>query len=172
VSTRLVTPSQTVGPFFHDCLLRRGGLRESVTEADVEGARVRIHGMVYDGDGAGVPDALIEAWQGDRFARTGTAASGSYSFATIHPAAVLLDLAGHAPCISLAVFARGLLNHLYTRIYFPGEPANATDPVLLRVPRPRRATLIAVRDSDETEQVYRFDIVLQGRDETVFFDYR
>jgi protocatechuate 3,4-dioxygenase alpha subunit len=156
--------------------MRRGAVRDAVTDDDVPGARVRIHGMVYDGAGEAVPDAMLETWQGDRFTRVGTAASGSYSFTTIHPSAAPLDRdAMHAPHINVAIFARGLLNHLYTRIYFPDEPANDADPVLLRVPRPRRPTLIAhreARDDDDAEQVFRFDIILQGRDETVFFDFR
>ncbi|HEX5166276.1 MAG TPA: hypothetical protein VFV93_12820, partial [Thermomicrobiales bacterium] len=76
-----------------------------------------------------------------------------------------------APHIAVTVFARGLLNHLYTRIYFAGEPANANDPILQLVPADRRETLIATRHDDDAAIVYRFDIILQGNNETVFFNY-
>lgn len=166
-----LTPSQTIGPFFHDALLRRG----AVIDAPVPGSRVRIVGAVYDGAGEGVPDAMIEAWQGNCFSRVGTGAGGAFEFTTIHPSSVPSDLATDAPCIDLVIFARGLLNQLVTRIYLPDERANETDPVLQLVPPARRSTLIAQRgpsQPDEVEPAYRFDIVLQGRDETVFFDAR
>lgn len=177
-----LTPSQTVGPFFHDALLRRDAVVAAVVPMDIPGSRVHIRGTMIDGAGEGVPDALIEAWQGSWFTRTGTGEDGRFAFTTIHPS----DEPGRraaidAPHIDLVIAARGLLNHLVTRIYFPDEAANATDPVLQHVPKARCATLIARRDPpapDEAEPVYRFDIVLQGvqamqgRDETVFFDVR
>ena len=164
------TPAQTVGPFFHDCLLRGDELAP-----DIAGERERIclRGFVYDGDGVGVPDAMLECWQGDGFTRVGTDAHGAYTLNIISPSR---SRAGgsltQAPHLSLAIFARGLLNHLFTRVYLAEDALNASDPVLLRVPADRRQTLIATRDGDQSERAFRFDIVLQGNGETVFFDFR
>lgn len=158
----LVTPSQTVGPFFSDCLLREGAVCSNLAPDAPAGERIVIHGYVYDGAGAVVPDAVLELWQdGSRFGRVGTAVDGRFEFSTVTPRDA------DAPCISVAVFARGLLNHLYTRIYFPNATL-ASDPVMTRVPAERRATLFA---SDEGAGTYRFDVILQGRGETVFFDF-
>lgn len=133
------TPSQTVGPFFGV------GLRP------VEGGgEVRVEGQVLDGEGAPVSDALIEASSGDHFARCRTDEEGAYAFTA--PA---------APFLELTVFARGLLRHLRTRIYLPGHEAD----VPAEVPAGRRLTLVATQEGD----VLRFDIRLQGEDETVFF---
>lgn len=155
--TTQATPAQTVGPFFHDCLLRGDQLASDVAG---EGERICLRGYVYDGDGVGVPDAMLECWQGDRFTRVGTDARGAYTLTIVS-----------APHLSLAIFARGLLNHLFTRVYFATDVLNADDPVLLRVPADRRQTLIATRDGDQSEPTFRFDIVLQGNGETVFFDF-
>lgn len=166
-----LTPSQTVGPFFHDALLRR----DAVVDAPPAGPRVRIVGTVTDGAGDGVPDALIEAWQGNCFTRVGTRTGGTFEFTTIHPSSAPTDRKADAPHIDVVILARGLLNQLVTRIYLPDERAIDADPVLQLVPAPRRATLIAQpgpSQPDQAEPTYRFDIVLQGRDETVFFDVR
>lgn len=166
-----LTPSQTVGPFFHDALLRR----DAIVDEDVPGPRVRIVGAIYDGGGDGVPDAVIETWQGSCFRRVGTGAGGIFEFTTNDPSTAPGNRSTDAPHIDVGVFARGLLNQLVTRIYFPGEPANDADPVLQLVPPARRGTLVARREASEpdvAEPTYRFDIVLQGRDETVFFDVR
>ena len=97
----------------------------------------------------------------------GTDASGAYAFDTVKPGAVPdPDGVPQAPHILLAVFARGMLRHLYTRIYFEDEAGNAIDPVLALVPADRRATLIARQEGS----VYKLDLRLQGGDETVFFD--
>ena len=158
-----LTPSQTVGPFFSDCLLSDGAKCDDLAPDARPEDRIAVYGYVYDGAGAPVPDAMLELWQdGSRFGRIGTDADGRFAFSSALPA---LDPSRY---ISVAVFARGLLNHLYTRIYFPDNPGNASDVVFLRVPPERRSTLIA---RDEGERVYRFDIVLQGRAETVFFDF-
>ena len=162
-----LTPTQTVGPFFHDALLRR----DAIATAEAPAPRVRIVGTVRDGAGEGVPDAVIEAWQGGHFVRVGTAAAGSFEFTTTHPSSIRPDHAMDAPHIDLVVLARGVLNQLVTRIYFPDQPANETDPVLMLVPPARRATLVGSQ-AEGVEPTYRFDIVLQGRDETVFFDVR
>jgi len=109
------------------------------------------------------------------FGRSGTGDDGSYWFETIKPGSVPFD-AGHmqAPHICVTVFARGLLNHLVTRLYFEDETTNAEDPVIQCVPNERRATLLATREPGGGEPgsaiVYRFDIVLQGANETVFFN--
>jgi protocatechuate 3,4-dioxygenase alpha subunit len=175
------TPSQTVGPFFHDCLL----LFERRV-LDGEGERVRITGQVRDGDGP-VDDALVEIWQasaagryrhpGDDpaepflgFGRCPTDADGRYGFDMVRPGRVP-DLAGglQAPHLAVHVLARGLLDQLATRLYFADEPANAGDRVLAAVPAERRGTLLA---QPEGAGAYRFDIVLQGERETVFFARR
>ena len=97
--------------------------------------------------------------------------TASYAFDTIKPGPVPdPDGKPQAPHILLAIFARGMLLHLYTRIYFDGEAANAADPVLALVPADRRATLIAKREPGSGNAVYRLDIRLQGDNETVFFD--
>jgi protocatechuate 3,4-dioxygenase, alpha subunit len=186
------TASQTVGPFFHDCLLRDGAHMPTLVTPETLGERIRVEGRVLDGDGAGVPDALIEIWQANAagrydhpadarelprdpqfsgYGRTATDADGGFWFATIRPGAVPFDAATmQAPHINLAVFGRGLLNHLFTRIYFADDPAVAADPVLQCVPAERRATLLARRADAGGATIYRLDIVLQGAGETVFFN--
>lgn len=167
-----VTPSQTVGPFFHDCLLREDRCEE-VAAAD-GGAQLRVEGRVIDGDGAAIPDAVIEVWHAAGFARIGTDAEGRFAFSTTRPKRVEFERGTmQAPHVSIAVFARGLMNHLLTRIYFDDDPSTGSDPILRLVPEARRATLIAERDRAESvTPLYRFDIVLQGAGETVFFDFR
>jgi len=190
------TPSQTVGPFFKYGLTPNGqyewndAFTGNLVTPDASGERIRVEGRVFDGDGAPVPDCMLEVWQADsqgRFAdpqdkralpnnsfkglgRVGTDAKGGYAFDTIKPG-VVHDPDGkpQAPHIVLAVFARGMPLHLYTRIYFEDESANANDPVLALVPADRRATLIATRRGG-ANPVYRFDVHLQGDNETVFFD--
>jgi protocatechuate 3,4-dioxygenase alpha subunit len=192
MSTYAQTASQTVGPFFHDALFRADARRNVLAVPETIGARIRIEGHVYDGDGQAVPDALIEIWQANHhgrynhpaeqralpldpafigFGRSDTDAAGRYWFETIRPGPVPFDRERtQAPHICVAVFARGLLNHLLTRLYFADEPANANDPVLSYVPAERRATLLAARADVDGAALYRFDIVLQGAGETVFFD--
>ena len=195
--TKGITPSQTVGPFFKYGLTPDGkydwndAFSNNLITPDASGERLRIEGRVFDGEGAVVPDAMLEIWQADAqgrfadpqdgralpnaafrgFGRCGTDDSGAYAFDTIKPGQVP-DAEGkpQAPHILLAIFARGMLLHLYTRIYFDGEAANAADPVLALVPADRRATLIAARSQSNGGAVYRFDIRLQGDNETVFFD--
>ena len=105
------------------------------------------------------------------FGRCGTDGNGGYAFDTIKPGQVAdPDGKPQAPHLLLAVFARGMLLHLYTRIYFDGEAANAADPVLALVPADRRATLIAARKPGAGNAVYVLDVHLQGDKETVFFD--
>ena len=190
------TPSQTVGPFFAYGLTApqygyefSGIASDLVAGEDITGEHIRIFGAVFDGAGERIPDAMIEIWQADgagRYARpadfrgsnqrfrgfgrygTGTDAENRYSFLTVKPGSV--D-GVQAPHINVIVFMRGMLSHAYTRLYFSDEAgANATDPVLLTVPEARRPTLIAARSDGASGLAYRFDIHMQGEDETVFFD--
>jgi protocatechuate 3,4-dioxygenase alpha subunit len=178
--TPVPTPSQTVGPYLS---LGVAPLeRSEVVPAGTPGA-CTISGRVLDGAGAPVPDAVVELWQADPEGRVGgapapdgtapwfgrslTGADGRFRFVTVKPGAVPLSSGEpQAPHVELLVFARGLLRHVRTRVYFPDETdANAADPVLSRVPGDRRHTLVATPDADGL----RFDVALQGRDETVFF---
>ena len=192
-----ITPSQTVGPFFKYGLTPVGqydwndAFTNNLVTPDVSGDRIRIEGRVFDGDGVPVPDCMLEIWQADSqgrfadpkdkralpnakfrgFGRCGTDANGTFVFDTIMPGQVAdPDGKPQAPHILLAVFARGMLRHFYTRIYFGGEASNDCDPVLALVPADRRATLIAAREPGNGNAVYRLDLRLQGDNETVFFD--
>jgi protocatechuate 3,4-dioxygenase alpha subunit len=183
------TPSQTVGPFFAYGLTPRdyqypgrqiaGGV---IGDAAGEG-RILIHGRVLDGKGEAIPDALVEVWQADSAGRydnanfsgfgrqgTGVDSSSRFRFETVKPGAIA---AGHAPHLNLILFMRGLLTHLYTRVYFSDEAhPNANDPVLSQVPTARRRTLIAIcQDQTGGLPSYVFDIHMQGEHETVFFDF-
>ena len=173
MTSRPVTPSQTVGPFFHDCMFRPGAYGDAIIGSD-GGDPIRVSGHVLDGDGVGVPDAVIEVWHGDEFARVGTDEQGRFSFTAVRPEPVPFDgTTLQAPHLSVAVFARGLLNHLWTRIYFAADASTRADPILQRVPEARRATLMANPEPDGgLTRTYRFDIVLQGEAETVFFDFK
>jgi protocatechuate 3,4-dioxygenase alpha subunit len=183
------TPSQTVGPYFSIGLPWELG--PYVVPEGTPGA-IRIGGMVYDGEGAPVPDSMIETWQADPdgrfadlldhggpsrlagfrgFARSGyETGDGQWWVHTVKPG-VVPGVGGsgfptQAPHVDVSVFARGMLNRVVTRIYFADETeANAADPVLASVPADRRDTLLA----QPTDDGYRFDIRLQGDGETVFF---
>jgi protocatechuate 3,4-dioxygenase alpha subunit len=192
-----ITPSQTVGPYFAYGLTPNGkyawndAFSGNLVTPDTSGDRIRVEGFVYDGDGVVVPDCMLEIWQADAqgrfadpqdqralpnasfkgFGRCGTGAKGEFAFDTIKPGSVPdPDGKPQAPHILMAIFARGMLLQNYTRIYFDDEAANAADPVLALVPADRRGTLIARRGEGGNGVVYRFDIRLQGDDETVFFD--
>lgn len=187
-----LTPSQTVGPFFHPALLRADAPTGRLVTDETEGERVRIEGRVLDGDGEPVADALIDLWQANAFGRyrhpadgrdvpldpaftgygrTGTDDGGRYWFETIRPGRVPYEGGRmQAAHLSLTVIARGLLNHLFTRLYFADDPATADDPILLRVPEPRRGTLLAAREERDGRIVYTFDIVLQGERQTAFLN--
>jgi protocatechuate 3,4-dioxygenase, alpha subunit len=164
-----------------------------LASGDTQGQRIRIEGQLYDGDGSLVSDAMVEIWQANTYGRynhpddkqekpidltfsgwgrCGTDKDGLFWFETIKPGPVPAnDEAVQAPHVNVTVFARGMLVHAFTRIYFDDEPANENDPVLMCVNEPRRSTLIARRQQDQNgKAVYRFDIRLQGKDETVFFD--
>jgi protocatechuate 3,4-dioxygenase, alpha subunit len=179
------TPGQTIGPFYGFALPVEHGA--DLVPPGSPGS-IRVHGTVIDGAGAPVPDALLEIWQADAhgnvptapgslrrdgwtftgWGRTSTDGAGQYGFTTIKPAAVQ---EGCAPFIAMTVFARGLLDRLFTRVYLPDERL-ARDPLLASLPPSRRETLIAVTD----EHGLRFDVRLQagpdGQAETVFLQYR
>jgi len=190
MTRRDLTPPQTVGPFFHDGLLPE--TMNVLATGETAGERIRIEGCVYDGDGAPVSDALVEIWQANAagryrhpadqrsapldpaftgFGRAATDERGFYWLETLKPGRVPFDATRtQAPHLNVFVFARGLLDHLRTRLYFDDERTNADDPVLRLVPSPRRPTLLAKHETAEDRVVYRFDVVLQGDGETVFFN--
>jgi protocatechuate 3,4-dioxygenase alpha subunit len=147
------TPAQTIGPFF----------AVGLTDAPlVVPDGLWIRGAVRDGRGEPVTDALVETWQAEGFGRCATDERGRYAIRTVKPH----PREGEAPHLQVAVFARGLLDRVLTRIYFADEErANAADPVLRALDADARATLLAAPDRDG----YRFDIRLQGEGETVFF---
>jgi protocatechuate 3,4-dioxygenase, alpha subunit len=182
MSTELIqSASQTVGPFFHDALIRGG---ENIMVNDqTRGTRIWLRGRVLDADGQPVPDAMLEVWQADSsgrfnhesdpehaqadanffgFGRSPTDANGAYWFRTIKPGS--REGTAH---INVRLFMRGLLIHLVTRIYFSDE---ANDAALNFLEPARRSTLIATREDGAAGLTYRFDIHLQGELETVFFD--
>ncbi|MHC5262072.1 protocatechuate 3,4-dioxygenase subunit alpha [Streptomyces sp. UC4497] len=185
------TPSHTVGPWYGYALpFEGGGDIAPVGHPET----VAVHGYVYDGNGAPVPDAFVEIWGADPegnastidgsmrrqpftggylgrngveftgWGRIETDANGHWAVRTLRPGA----RGESAPYLAVVIFSRGLLHHLYTRIYFAGDEALATDPVLRQVDAERRDTLIAQRQADGT---YRFDIRLQGEGETVFLEF-
>ncbi|MCP3424778.1 protocatechuate 3,4-dioxygenase subunit alpha [Rothia sp. AR01] len=177
------TPGQTIGPFYGYALPYEGG-EALVDRADPRA--VRLHGVVYDGAGDPVPDCLLEIWQADEhgrvpqapgsllrdgytftgFGRAAVDRAGRYDFTTLEPGPAA---PGGAPYLLLTVFARGLLDRLFTRIYLPGDAeALRADPVLSGLPEDRRRTLVAEREPDGS---LRFDVRLQGEDETVFLTY-
>jgi protocatechuate 3,4-dioxygenase alpha subunit len=151
------TPSQTVGPFFGFAL----PFENDASAIENDANAIRVEGQVLDGAGERVGDALLEASQGDQFARCRTDGEGAFHFVLHKPVA-----SDGAPFVNITIFARGLLRHLHTRMYFPDEDgANRVDRVLQRVDETRRPTLIARKDGD----ILHFDIRLQGEGETVFF---
>lgn len=174
------TPGQTIGPFYHFGLVYDGG-GELVPAGRADA--IRLTGRVLDGNGAPIPDALVEIWQAapdgsipqeqgsfhrDGWTFTGwgrcaTERDGRYTFSTVAPGPAK---DGAARWFSMVVFARGLLNRLFTRCYLPGDGIDA-DPLLQSLSADRRSTLIATRD----DQGFVFDIHLQGPDETVFLSF-
>ena len=158
------TPSQTVGPFFGFALPFAGDV--DAVRPDGTGT-LRIEGQVLDGAGEPVPDSLVEVWHASQFARCRTDVEGAFHFNVTKPAASRLpDGRARAPHMNVTVFARGLLRHLETFLYFPDESeANGADPVLELLEPNLREALIARSDG----QVLRFDVRLQGVGETAFF---
>ncbi len=193
------SPSQTIGPFFSYCLTPEAYGREGIASNQLalpaaQGQRIIVEGIISDGEGAPVSDALVELWQAnaagrynhpadDRgdvaldpafngFGRGETDEHGLFHFETIKPGRV----PGHgntlqAPHIGVIVFARGMSNHVFTRLYFADEAAaNAEDPLLSSIEAKRRKTLVAEAGEQAGIPIYRFNIRLQGDAETVFFD--
>lgn len=183
------TTSQTVGPYFSIGLDWLNS--DDLAGSGVSGERVTIRGSVLDADGAPVPDALLEIWQADAqgkyahpddpqkksietgffgFGRIPTREDGTFRFTTIKPGRVPGPNGKmQAPHILVSFFCRGLLRRLATRVYFPGETSNAEDFALNHVEPERRATLIAKEISGKPSEL-EWNVVLQGTDETVFFD--
>lgn len=182
------TTSQTVGPYFSIGLTRLR--RADLVGAGVSGEKITISGRVIDGEGKPVPDAMLEIWQANShgkyahpedtqnktlepgfqgYGRMGVDEHGGFLFTTVKPGAVPgPDGKTQAPHIAVSVFARGLLLRLVTRIYFPEDAANGDDYVLNLVEPARRATLIARKTA--VLGALEWNVILQGPDETVFFD--
>jgi protocatechuate 3,4-dioxygenase alpha subunit len=168
------TASQTAGPYLHIGLLPNaaglpmydGDLGQGIG-AEARDDLITLTGRILDGEGAGMPDAMIELWQADAdgsgvWQRSGCDGDGRYTFQTPRPG----TLPGQAPHLTLWLVARGIGLALQTRAYFQGKPENAADPVLARVPDGRRETLMATPEGG----VWHMNVVLQGSDETVFLD--
>jgi protocatechuate 3,4-dioxygenase alpha subunit len=183
--------SQTVGPFFHFSLTTEGHSVKCIAGPGTPGERVWLKCRVTDGEGMPINDAMIEIWQADAegrynhpddpqasavdpafkgFGRQASDDDGCCEFETIRPGHVAgSGGAWQAPHLNMAVFARGLVRQLQTRVYFAGDPANEKDPALALVPPERRETLLAQPEAGQAGH-WRFDIRLQGAHETVFFD--
>jgi protocatechuate 3,4-dioxygenase, alpha subunit len=184
-----LTPFSTVGPFFKLLVRDRPEGTDCLISEATRGERITISGRLIAGDGTGIDDGLVEIWQADAhgrhhhledpnsgdadpafsgFGRAATGTGGAFSFRTIRPGLVPgPNGEPQAPHILVSVMARGVMSRCWTRMYFEGEPLNETDPVLQLVPAERRDTLIARRRDDGE---YAFNIVLQGDNETVFFE--
>jgi protocatechuate 3,4-dioxygenase alpha subunit len=182
-----LTPFQPVGPYFHVMLDGLGRVTKLAGDA-ARGERITIEGVLRDGAGQPLADGMIEIWQSDAdgrfpdaddqraaqsdpafwgYGRVDTDDAGCYRFETVRPGRVPgPDGSLQAPHILVGVFAPGILKRYVTRLYFEDDPANDSDPILRLVPESRRQTLLARRDGS----TYRFDIVLQGESETVFFE--
>jgi protocatechuate 3,4-dioxygenase alpha subunit len=184
-----LTPFSTVGPFFKLLVRDRAEGTDVLVTAATRGRRITIEGTLRGGDGEPIDDGLIEIWQADAngcfqhpedpragsadpaftgFGRAATGPPGTFLFQTVKPGSVPgPDGRPQAPHILLSVMARGIMSRCWTRIYFDDETANEGDAILRLVPPDRRATLIARTIGDGR---YRFDVVVQGAGETVFFD--
>jgi protocatechuate 3,4-dioxygenase alpha subunit len=184
------TASQTIGPFLHiglDWLVN-----DDLVGPGVTGEKVVVEGRIVDCDGNAVGDALVEIWQANAhgryehpddtqdkplepgfkgFGRVATDDDGGFRFTTIKPGRVPAANGGlQAPHLNVTIFMRGMLKQLLTRVYFPGDPANAEDPVLSSIPAARRETLVASPIAGRAGAI-RWNVILQGEGETVFFDY-
>ena len=183
------TSSQTIGPFGH--IGFEWLVVDDLVGAGVTGGKIVVEGRVVDGDGKAVGDAVVEIWQANAhgryahpddtqdkplepgfngFGRVETDDDGRFTFTTIKPGRVPAAAGGmQAPHINVTIFMRGMLKHLCTRIYFPGDAANTDDPVLALVPAGRRDTLVAKPVAGRANAL-RWDVILQGEGETVFFE--
>lgn len=180
------TSSQTIGPYLH--IGMTWAVEPNFAAPNVSGERIAVGGRITDADGRPVDDAMLEIWQANahgRYAhpldtrdlpldegfsgwgRVVTDADGRFRFSTIRPGRVpAADGRLQAPHLNVTIFMRGLLKQLVTRIYFDGDAANASDPVLASIPQARRGTLLARGPAGALV----WNVALQGRDETVFFD--
>jgi protocatechuate 3,4-dioxygenase alpha subunit len=193
-----ITPSQTIGPFAAPCMTPNEQGKTSypwsqlingdLVTFDAVGERIRIEGRMFDGEDAPIDGILFEIWQADGqgryahprdprrtnasfkgFGRAESDTSGAFAFDTVKPGRVPgPNGALQAPHILVAIHMRGILQHVFTRIYFSDEASNVDDPILKLVPVDRRQTLIATRDP--ARALYRIDFRIQGDRETVFFD--
>jgi protocatechuate 3,4-dioxygenase alpha subunit len=193
-----LTPSQTIGPFAAPCLTpnEQGKTNypwqqlvgHDLVTSDAVGERIRIEGCMFDGQGAPIDGILFEIWQADGqgryahprdprrpnssfkgFGRIESDLKGNFAFDTVKPGRVPgPNGVMQAPHLLVAIHMRGILQHLFTRIYFSDEAANAEDPILKLVPANRRETLIAKRDP--AKPLYRMEFHIQSDKETVFFD--
>lgn len=181
--------SQTVGPFFSIGLCPHAPNNLVPVELAAVAEIVTVRGRVLDGDGRGVPDAILEIWRADQsgkyaaterdcdsvgvpngFARIATNEHGEFEFQTLKPGSIAAGaVEAPAPHLAVLIFMRGLLRHLVTRIYFPHEQANEHDPVLRAVPAERRSTLVA-KTAGSNDNELRWSVYLQGDAETVFFE--
>jgi protocatechuate 3,4-dioxygenase, alpha subunit len=181
--------SQTVGPFYAIGLAHL--FSEAIAGRSVSGQQLTISGTVFDGSGEPIPDAILELWQATPegqfprgecvvaeaassefagFVRLSTHDRGNFRVSTVKPGAIpYLDGKMQAPHIVVLLFMRGLMRHLVTRVYFSDEAGNATDPVLQMVPEDRRTTLIA-RKVEGAVPAFEWNIHMQGKEETVFFE--
>ncbi|NBB09894.1 protocatechuate 3,4-dioxygenase subunit alpha [Pseudomonas sp. SLFW] len=192
------TPSQTAGPYVHIGLAleaagnpaREQEIWNEMAKPGAPGEHILLLGHVYDGNGHLIRDSFLEFWQANAdgeydtdydldksfnsFGRSATADEGEWVIKTVKPG-VVRNAAGvpMAPHVNVSLFARGINIHLQTRLYFNDEDqSNAVDPVLNLIEQPaRRQTLVAQRCMVEGNVAYRFDIRVQGADETVFFDF-
>jgi len=203
--SEIITPSQTVGPFFAYGLAPKGRAKwdpngtyswketvgDNLVTPDATGERIHIEGRITDGDGMPINDAMLEIWQADSqgryaspadtrarlntkfkgFGRSATNKDGMFGFDTVKPGPVPGPNGKmQAPHIVFCIFSRGMLRQIYTRLYFDDEAGNGADPILNLVPADRRQTLIAHKQSGKGQPTYRFDICVQGDNETVFFE--
>ena len=182
--------SQTVGPFFE--IGFEDLYRTDLTVPGVSGTIITIQGRILDADRVPVPDAVIEIWQANSlgkyahpedeqakpldpgfsgFGRCPTDTKGAFIFRTVKPGPVPWSTGAlQAPHINVSIFMRGLLDRLVTRIYFFGDERNSADEVLQLIEPARRSTLLARPGVSEVNS-YLWDVILQGQDETVFFDF-
>jgi protocatechuate 3,4-dioxygenase alpha subunit len=167
-----ITTSQTIGPFSHEAW--RWACDATVTVSSTA-PMITVSGVVRDGDGLPVNDAMVEAWLPagaaveagqplPGFRRVASAEDGAFSLTLSRPA----DAQAGAPAAFVTVFARGLGKHQFTVIFLADDASLDTAAILCQVPAERRHTLLARPQGTGS---YAWDIALQGADETVFFDY-
>ena len=182
------SPSQTIGPFFRNALIEMTADQNNLINENTAGQKIVITGLVMDGDNQPITDSMVEIWQADAngyfnhpadpnrakadpafsgHGRSEAVNGGRYTFTTIKPGIIPGTV---TPYINLRVFARGMLIHAISRIYFSDEAENDNDEILNSVPAERRQTLIAQLDPAQPIPTYRFDLNMQGENETVFFN--